>query len=292
MNVIERLRRKIGKIDTLTKNMEQIKFAIGHLEASKSQMGQKQPREFKVFSQWGEDGIIQWLINNMDIHKKIFIEFGVENYTESNTRFLLMHDNWSGLVIDGDIENINYVRNDEIYWRYDLKAVQKFITVHNINNIFKENDFLGEIGILSVDVDGNDYWIWKAIDCVQPQIVICEYNHRLGKESAITIPYKEDFVRASAHSSCIYYGASIKAFVHLADKKGYSLVAGNSNGNNIFFVRNDCLNDIVKKRSVEACFVHGKFRESRNEDGMLTFLSLEQEQAILSELPFIDVSKE
>ncbi|MFM6025585.1 MAG: hypothetical protein ACKPER_22095, partial [Dolichospermum sp.] len=119
--------------------------------------------EFRAFSQWGEAGIIQFLIRNVHISRKIFVEFGVQNYTESNTRFLLINNNWSGLVIDGGLEEITYIKNDPIYWQYNLKAINSFITKDNINQILSDNGIQGEIGLLSVDIDGNDYWVWQAI---------------------------------------------------------------------------------------------------------------------------------
>ena len=91
--------------------------------------------EFQVFSQRGEDGVIQYLINQIDIPNKIFVEFGVETYTESNTRFLLINNNWSGLIIDGSKDNINFIKSDYIYWKYDITAVESFITRNNINKI-------------------------------------------------------------------------------------------------------------------------------------------------------------
>ncbi|WP_321777749.1 hypothetical protein [Sulfurimonas sp.] len=111
-----------------------------------------QDAEFKVFSQWGEDGIIQYLINKLPIKNKVFIEFGVEDYTESNTRFLLENDNWSGLVMDGSIDNINQIKNNHIYWKYDLLAKDIFITKDNINdtieNYMTNHDFDKEIGFI------------------------------------------------------------------------------------------------------------------------------------------------
>jgi len=283
------IRKYHHNVEFIKQEMMQMRYAIGCMEAEKVHKGDE-IREFKVFSQWGEDGIIQWLIRNLEIREKRFIEFGVQNYIESNTRFLLMHDNWDGLVIDGSEENIDFIKHDDIYWRYNLRAVSQFITVNNINTIFENNGFQGRIGILSIDIDGNDYWIWNAIKCVLPDIVICEYNHRFGKERAVTIPYAPDFVREKAHYSCIYYGASIQAFVQLAKKKRYSLVAGNSSGNNIFFVRDDLLNATVRKKDVSECFKQGKFRESRNPDGSLAFLTLEDEQLLLDKLPVVDVT--
>src|SRR6266850_4105034 len=142
--------------------------------------------EFRVFSESGDDGIIQYLINQIDIdieHQK-FIEFGVENYTESNTRFLLINNNWTGLVMDGSRDNVDFIKNDKIYWKYDLTAVHCFVDRENINQIISDNGFSGELGILSIDIDGNDYWIWECLSVVNPVIVIVEYNSVFGDKHA------------------------------------------------------------------------------------------------------------
>lgn len=195
--------------------------------------------EFKVYSQWGEDGIIQYLINKVEIANKVFVEFGVEDYTESNTRFLLKNNNWSGLVIDGNKENIEYIKKDNLYWKYDLTAVHSFITKKNINQIFIDQGVLDEVGLLSIDIDGSDYWIWKNIEVINPVIVICEYNSIFGKDLAVTVPYKDDFERTKEHYSNLYFGASLKALCILAEEKGYKFVGTTSAGNDAFFIRND-----------------------------------------------------
>ncbi|MPL68882.1 hypothetical protein SDC9_14615 [bioreactor metagenome] len=287
--LFNKINKFLKRFNNIEKKLDLIQGALGRIEERQIKDEDIANAEYKVFSQWGEDGIIQYLVNNLKISKKVFIEFGVENYTESNTRFLLVNNNWSGLVIDGSEKNINYIKQDEIYWRYNLKAECSFITAENINDIFKKNGIQGNIGILSIDIDGNDYWVWNSINSVNPAIITCEYNHRFGKEKAVTVPYDARFVRKEKHYSCIYYGASIKALVLLGQKKGYSLVAGNSNGNNIFFVRNDLLNDRVKPKTVDDVFVHAQFRESRNEDGSLAFLNLEKEKKILEKLELVDV---
>lgn len=97
--------------------------------------------EFKVFSQWGEDGIIDYLISNLEIKSKTFIEFGVENYSEANTKFLLLNKNWSGFVIDSSNENIQNIKEKELYWKYSLTAKSEFITKENVNNVLKESNF-------------------------------------------------------------------------------------------------------------------------------------------------------
>jgi hypothetical protein len=228
--------------------------------------------EFQVFSQWGEDGIIQFIVNTLNLKNKIFIEFGVETYHESNTRFLMMKDNWSGLVIDGSKKNIDIIKKQSIYWKYSLKAVQSFITIENINSTITNNGFKGEIGILSVDIDGNDYWVTEAINCINPIVLVIEYNSTFGSDRAISVPYDPTFVRTSAHHSNLYYGASLPALTHIANIKGYALIGCNSNGNNAFFVRRDKLAPF-KELSEKEAFVDAKFREARNKEGELLYLN-------------------
>lgn len=231
-----------------------------------------QSSEFKVFSQFGEDGIIQYLINSINISCKTFIEFGVENYTEANTRFLMMNNNWKGLVIDGSMENVEFIKKHEMYWKYDLKAVSHFITRENVNNIFLQNGFTDEIGLLSIDIDGNDYWIWESINIINPIIVIVEYNSLFGCEHAVTIPYDEGFDRTKVHFSNLYWGASLEALCYLAQFKGYVFVGSNSAGCNAFFVRKDKATSLKIYTSQEG-YVESKFRDSRDESGALNFLS-------------------
>ncbi len=180
--------------------------------------------EFQVFSQWGDDGIIQFLISKIDFPNKTFIEFGVENYIESNTRFLLLNDNWTGYVIDGSSKNIDYIKSDIISWACELYAEVAFINAENINELLKKSNFDLEIGILSIDIDGNDYWIWKAINIINPIIVIIEYNSVFGKNTTWTVPYDPGFVREEKHSSILYFGASLKSLVILAEQKGYAFI--------------------------------------------------------------------
>ncbi len=219
--------------------------------------------EFSIFSQWGDDGIIQYIVQHTDIPNKTFVEFGVENYRESNTRFLLIHDNWSGLVMDGSEKNIRFIKNDKVSWGYDLHAVEAFITAENINKMLQEyldKGYNKEIGILSIDIDGNDYWIWKAITVVSPIIVIIEYNSLLGIEKPYTIPYNPKFQRFMADMRLQYYGTSLKAAYLLAKERGYSFIGCNSNGNNAYFIRNDKAS-FFKALTPQEGYVRSKFRE-------------------------------
>lgn len=244
--------------------------------------------EFKVYSQWGEDGIIQYIINNIDIVNKTFIEFGVENYTECNSRFLLVNDNWKGLIIDGSRKNILNVKKSDLYWKYSLQAIDQFVTADNINSIIENTGFGGDIGLLSIDIDGMDYWIWDAINVINPRIVICEYNSIFGKDAPVTVPLDNYFNRTKAHFSNLYYGASISALCYLGESKGYDFIGSNSAGNNLFFVRHD-LNHNFKTFTAKEGYVYSHIRESRDVNSSLTFLDGEKRFELIKDLPVQNV---
>lgn len=289
MNIIKKIRILYKKQLDMFTRLYQIQEALGRIECRQTVDSKSiDESEFKVFSQWGEDGIIQFLVNKIDITRKIFVEFGVENYTESNTRFLLSNNAWSGLVIDGDEENIKYIKTDPIYWASNLKAVHEFITRDNINSILLDNGIDGDIGILSIDIDGNDYWIWDAIHVISPRIVICEYNSHFGSIAEVTIPYHPEFQRENAHYSKIYYGASLSALNTLANKKGYALIATNLAGNNVFFVRNDLLNSL-KTLSPSQAYRRSIFREFHDENGHLTYDDFETRLGKIKNLNLFDI---
>jgi hypothetical protein len=242
---------------------------------------------FGVFSQFDEDGIIQFLISHFEIKNQTFIEFGVEHYEESNTRFLLINDNWQGLVMDGSKENVDYIKNDRVSRKYDLQAECAFITRENINKLIRSSGFDHDLGLLSVDIDGNDYWVWEAIDSVQPRIVVCEYNSVFGLEP-VSVPYQADFQRTKAHYSNLYYGCSFTALTHLAAKKGYILAGSNLRGNNVFFVRKDIAGPFegVDARSE---YVSSHFREGRDQKGNLSYLRGAARRKAIAHLPVVDV---
>lgn len=244
--------------------------------------------EFQVFSQWGDDGIIQYLINEVKPESETFIEFGVENYTEANTRFLLLNNNWNGLVMDSSEKNIDYVKNDEIYWKHNLKAVSAFITKENIDDLILNAGFKNSIGILSIDIDGNDYFIWETLKTVIPDIVVIEYNSIFGPNRSITIPYDPSFTRKEKHWSHLYFGASLPALCDLADKKGYAFVGSDSHGANAYFVRKEKLGNL-KALTAKDGYIKSKFRQSRNERGELDYLSFDEAAEVIRKLPVLNI---
>jgi hypothetical protein len=149
---------------------------------------------------------------------------------------------------------------------------------------------LGDIGLLSIDIDGNDYWVWQAINVISPRIVICEYNSVFGRNNPVSVPYGEQFNRTVAHHSNLYFGASLKALCLLGEQKGYVFVGSNSAGSNAFFVRKDfALN--VSAMDCQTGYVKSKFRESRNERGHLTYVSGNDRIKLIENLRVIDVEQ-
>lgn len=122
--------------------------------------------------------------------------------------------------MDGSEANMLALRASKLYYAYDLTAVAEFVTKENINQLISQYGFSGDLGILSIDIDGNDYWVWESINCVNPSLIICEFNPNFGDVYPIVIPYDPAFERFKAHYSGMYYGASIVALKILAGRKG------------------------------------------------------------------------
>ena len=146
----------------------------------------------------------------------------MEDFTESNCRFLMMTSDWKGFVVDASKININRLQNSYYYWKYDLQAEYSLIDKDNVNSILEKSSFERDLGILSVDIDGNDYHVLKAIDGFDSRIIICEFNPVFGSERAISVPYDPTFNRTDKHYSNLYFGASIKAISTLLADQGYS----------------------------------------------------------------------
>ncbi len=269
LDEIKRMRHELYQLNNSTK------ILIGKLlssNISSKKIKNLSEVEFKVFSQFGDDGIIQYLINNLQLNNFKFVEFGVENYNESNTRFLLENNNWKGMVIDGSEENIEYIKKSSNFWRHDLTAICEFVTADNIKSIISNANFSENLDLLHIDLDGNDYWVWQALNCTYPVIAIIEYNSLFGAERAITVPYRPDFERFKAHYSGLYAGSSLAALCDLAQHKGYCFIGSNSAGNNAYFIRKDKVGPFMPLTCQQG-YVQSKFREHRNKNGQLTYTS-------------------
>lgn len=247
---------------------------------------------FRVFSQFDDDGIIQYLIQVLKLEKDgKFIEFGVGDFYESNSHFLLVNNNWSGFVIDGSESNVYKIQNSPIYWKFDIKAIREFVTAENVNELLNKSEFY-KVNYIHIDLDGNDYWVLKSLNLEKfsPDILILEYNSHFGYEREISIPYDPKFYRTDAHFSNQYYGASLLALKNLAEGKGYYFIGCNSAGNNAYFLANEH-KDKVKPMEIRDGFINAKFRDSRNENGDLTYLSRNEAFKLIKGLPVYDFQK-
>ncbi|MBQ9480218.1 MAG: FkbM family methyltransferase, partial [Selenomonadaceae bacterium] len=207
---------------------------------------------FKVYSQNDEDGIIEEIFNRIGTTSKTFVEFGVENGLECNGHYLL-HKGWRGLWLEGEEKAVA-----EIGFRFapairngQLKCRRAFITKDNINELIAGGGMVGEIDLLSIDIDGNDYYIWKTINVVKPRAVIIEYNSKFPPNHA----WKQAYNAQHTWSGSDWQGASLKAYELLGRELGYQLVGTNLNGVNAFFVRNDLAADhFIEPATAETLF--------------------------------------
>ncbi len=274
--------------------IEQTRFALGRIESRQTEALPPTHWEamgFGVTSQFGEDGFLQHLVRQLPQIPRSFVEFGVEDYRQANTRFLLEKDRWRGLVLDGSERNIaTLCEGDAAYWMRDLTAVAAFVTCENINTLLTESGFAGELGLLSIDIDGNDFWVWQAIDAVMPQLVSVEYNFRFGPDVAATVPYDPTFDKNTAHPSRLYYGASLHALTGLADARGYDLVGCSDGGVNAFFVRRDVRPETLPRRTVAEAFrvgQHGEWHDPQQGKTVAKVIraSYQEQHALLMSLP-------
>lgn len=241
--------------------------------------------EFRVFSQHREDGIIDFLIRQVGQHSGTFVEFGF-GPDQCNCLNLAYNKNFRGLLIDGSKSKCEAAQSAySLLGKSNIHVVNSFLSRENINQVIKENGFTGEIDVLSIDIDGNDYWLWEAIDVVSPGIVVVEYNASFGPDRSITVPYDPGFVRYDKHSSGFYYGASLAALSHLGSKKGYQLVGCDYSGVNAFFLREDLLNDSIPTSSVTDAYIEHRGRvKYKNIDTPSQFDQVKT-------MPFVDVSE-
>jgi hypothetical protein len=189
---------------------------------------------FKVYSQNDEDGILQEIFRRIGAASRTFVEFGVETGVECNTAKLLI-EGWRGLWIEGNPESVSaMVKNFAPFIAAGKLAVRTSrITAENINELVEKGGMRGDIDLLSIDIDYNDYWVWKAIEVVRPRVVVIEYNASLRPPLSLAVPYDPQ----EHWDGSNFYGASLEALVRLGTAKGYRIVGCSIAGVNAFFVR-------------------------------------------------------
>lgn len=206
-----------------------------------------------VFSQNDEDGLLLDLISKAGDVPKRFAEIGIENARECNTAVLAFVLGWSGVMVEAN------PRSHHAATRFASRMLQRksneveivgaFATSGNINQLLGT----GPLGVLSIDVDGVDYWLWEAVEAT-PAIVVIEYNASFGCDEAVTVPDRPDFDCRAAHPSGYYHGASLPALEKLGIGKGYGLMGVDACGVNAFFLRQDCVSAATPVRTAREVF--------------------------------------
>ena len=247
--------------------------------------------EVKVFSQWGEDGILDYLVSRLGIHKPKFLEIGAGNFDECNSRFMAENLNASVVAVDGRRDLLANIDVSEIKWKSNILGIETWVTPNNINELISQSRvFMGEIDVFSLDLDGNDYWILQEADLRNVRVVVVEYNPLLGRTHEVTVPRDDSFDRTSKHESWLYYGASLLAFVGELKKKGFTFVGTNRVGNNAFFVSSGDAGLIpFQPNPLDASFYDWRIRESRDSAGNLSFLTGSARQSAIGNMPLVDL---
>ncbi len=249
--------------------------------------------DYKIFSQGGEDGIIDYLLHSLKIKKPKFVEIGIGDYWESNTRFLFERTSCKGLVID-IIDNLEKkVMKNIRYWKGDLTVLNKEITPDNILDTLKKKNFNIGLDLFSIDIDGVDYWVLEKLENEFSKIVVVEYNPIFGDSSEISVPDIKGFKREKYHFSHLCFGASLKALINLLDKKGFIFLGTNLLRSNAFFVlkkfQNQFKLDLPEINNLNK-HVDSNIRESRNKEGVLSYISGQNKFKQIENCEVVDLS--
>lgn len=207
--------------------------------------------EKKIFSQNGEDGIIQYLLKHCPSKHNRFVEIGCGRGDENCTRHLYKNLRWKGLLIDR--YPLFGKAKKEVSSFDDVRFVCVEITPSNLNTVLCENLDSLFVDVVSIDVDSIEFWLLKALDAIKPRIIVVEYSAVFGFDS-LTIPFIKSFYYKEYHRRGYYHGASLPALVKIGEKKGYSLVGCDSTGVNAFFIRSDLINKTIRKVSAKQAF--------------------------------------
>jgi len=260
------------------------KNLIGKLKVKrKNAISPLNREEYRVFSQHREDGVIDYLLNLIDDDIGKFVEFGFAP-DQCNCLNLAVNRSFSGLFMDG--AKIKCENAEKVFKKLNLNNIQVknvFINKDNLDSLISDSGITGEIDVLSLDVDGNDYWFWQVIECITPRVVVIEYNATFGPEAAVTVPYNSEFVRYEVHPSGFYHGSSLAAIEYLGKKKGYRLVGVDETGVNAYLVKDELCPSVPTVTATD-CFKDNRGRVKYKK------LSRKQQFDRIKEMPLVDVT--
>lgn len=214
--------------------------------------------EYRGYSQNGEDGILWFLFSVLGVTNRRAVEICAGDGLECNSANLIVQDGFDALLVDGEKALVERGRRYYALCPETRRVPPTFLNVwvtrDGVNKLVSDAGFAGDIDLLSLDLDGVDWWIWQALTVVRPRVVVLEYNNRWSEEHSVTVPYRDDFATAEpGPRGAGWFGASLPAFVKLGRDKGYRLVGANRVNTNAFFLREDLGGDWFPEVSAEAC---------------------------------------
>ena len=207
---------------------------------------------FRRYSQFEEDGILLLIFSMIGEKSRKVVEICCGNGQQSMAANLIVNHGWEGLLFEGDQALVEaaisfYKRQPDCLLNQPIIR-QAWITAESINSLISGEGYSGEVDLLSLDIDGNDYWVWKAIDKISPRVCVFETHNVIPSNLALTIPYDPDFRKGVSD----FHSASLLAMTKLSKEKGYRLIGAHRYGFNAFFMRNDVGTDIFPEVSVES----------------------------------------
>jgi hypothetical protein len=284
--------KRLVRTRVLEQQMRQGMPAILAQKAARPGFRRLWDADVSVFSQWGEDGILDYLCDFLSLGRPSIVEFGAADFQECNSRFLAEYRNANVLAVDGRPDLVSSVNGLQIAWRTTVLPVQTWITPDNANGLLDQaRSAFGGLDIVSLDIDGNDFWVAQSLDVTGVSVVVVEYQPLFGGVAPVTVPRDDAFDRTKAHYSNLYYGASLRAFVDLFGAAGLRLVGTNRPANNAFFVREDRLEgwqlELPDVSSDLHEYVDCRIRESRDHAGHLSFLSGKARVDVMADMPLV-----
>lgn len=248
--------------------------------------------EVSVYSQFGEDGILDLLLDALDLARPRAVELGAGNFTECNTRFLAEYRHAAVLAVDARSDLAPTVAAFPVAWRTTVLTRQTWITPDTAPQLLKEAQAtFGGVDLISLDLDGNDYWVLEQLDLADVQLLVVEYNALFGARRPVSVPRDDHFDRTQAHDSWLYFGASLPAFVTLLGARGFTFLGTNRAANNAFFARSTHLQGFplaIPDQHDLGQFTDSRIRDSRDRDGQLSFLTGDARITAIADLPLVD----
>lgn len=246
----------------LRANLAQLRSHYIQLANSGGQLPPLSETGFRVYSEYEEDGMLLFLFAVIGTANRTFVDIGAADGINSNCANLAINSRWNGLFIDGNEANcrrgIDFYSKHPDCWAYPPKFANAIVTRDNVNDVIRNAGFAGEVDLLSIDIDGHDYWILDALNCISPRVMVIECHVEFGCEN-IVVPYDKNY-QPSADNP-YYRGASPMAMTKLAQQRGYRLIGANQLGFNLIYLRNDVAVERFPEVSVESVLWHPRNRE-------------------------------